>query len=290
LFGRIKNYVFYSHEQFAIFLLTFISSKTFYEIHDFPGNQVIYRCLFKRIRGIVTTNKWKAEELAKRFSTPKHSILTVPNAVDLESFSNDLKIEEMRKKLNLPLSDYLIGYVGALKTMGMEKGLTTAILALEFLPTNYKLYIIGGDSDEDMEYYKTFANGHHFLDRVIFAGHVPHKDIPTYISACNSLIAPFPENDHYSYYMSPMKIFEYMASKRPIILTDLPSLREILKDGETALFVPPSDSKALSGAIEKVAKDNELGHRLSENAYREVREKYTWVKRAEKILTFLRQF
>src|ERR1700722_14354588 len=46
LVGKSKDYVFYSHEQFALFLLTFVSKKTFYEIHDFPGNQKIYHKLF----------------------------------------------------------------------------------------------------------------------------------------------------------------------------------------------------------------------------------------------------
>src|ERR1700733_775808 len=218
--GKIKKYVFYSHEQFALFLLTFISKKTFYEMHDFPGQQKIYRRFFTRIAGVIATNTWKAEELSKRFYLSKQKILVVPNAVDIESFSTSNSKKEARKKLGLAQEEYIFGYVGGLKTMGMEKGVATAILALQFLPQNFKFYVIGVDSFGDVERYKThvlkeYSVTQNLLDRVIFAGQIPHTDVPLHISACDLVIAPFPKNDHYSYYMSPMKIFEYMASKRP---------------------------------------------------------------------------
>lgn len=288
LFRKINDYVFYSHEQFAIFLLTLLSKRTFYEIHDFPGQYKIYDRLFKRIGGVVTTNKWKGEELSKRFNFPKSSILVVPNAVDIENFSIDLSQKDARKKLDLSNENYLFGYVGTLKTMGMEKGVSTAILSLKFLSENFKLYIVGGDSVDDLKYYQTLALENNLSDRIIFVGQIPHKDIPLYMNACDSLIAPFPKNDHYSYYMSPMKIFEYMASRKPIIVTDLPSLREILKDGETALFVPPSDPEALAKSIIMLSENNIMSQKLSENAYQEVAKKYTWRKRSQNIAIFLK--
>jgi glycosyltransferase involved in cell wall biosynthesis len=88
--------------------------------------------------------------------------------------------------------------------------------------------------------------------------------------------------------MSPLKIFEYMASKRPIIATNLPSLREILVDGENAILVPPGSPGALAGAIKRLSGDNALCAKLAENAYLDVSEKYTWKMRAEKIISFIK--
>lgn len=87
--------------------------------------------------------------------------------------------------------------------------------------------------------------------------------------------------------MSPMKVFEYMASNRPIIATDLPTIMEILIDQETAILVSPDDSRALARGIEKVMVNRQVGQSLSEVAYKEVLEKYTWEKRAKKIIEFL---
>jgi glycosyltransferase involved in cell wall biosynthesis len=84
-----------------------------------------------------------------------------------------------------------------------------------------------------------------------------------------------------------MKLFEYMASKKPLIVTDLPSLREIVSDEINGLIVPPSDPEALARAIKRLSDDKLLARKLAENAYLEVLEKYTWQKRSQKIITFL---
>jgi glycosyltransferase involved in cell wall biosynthesis len=192
-----------------------------------------------------------------------------------------------RKKLGIKNQSKIFGYVGTLKTMGMEKGVATAIRCLKNLPVEYSLYVVGGEK-EDIEYYKKISDNEGISDRVIFAGKVSHGDVPLHISACDCLVAPFPENEHYSYFMSPLKIFEYMASKRPMVVSDLPSLREVLRDGDTALFIRPDNSADLAQAILKVCSDTDLYKKLSENAYKDVLENYTWKKRAEKILSFIR--
>ncbi len=289
VFGKLSEYVFYSHEQFVLFVLTFLSKKTFYEVHDFPGQQKMYNVLFSRIRGVVTTNTWKAKKLSERFHLSKNEVCTVFNAVDIDDFSSPLSTDEARKKLGLESHGFLIGYIGGLLTKGMDKGVGTAIDSLAFLPHSYKLFVVGGEAPQDIELYKTYAIEKGLQERVVFVGPVSHTDVSLYSSACDCLVAPFPRNDHYSYYMSPMKIFEYMASQRPMIVTDLPSLREIVKDSVTGIIVQPSDPKGLAMAVERVTTDKELADTLANDAYTEVSEKYTWHKRAQKILAFLKQ-
>lgn len=280
---KINSYYFYSHEQFAILFLTILSKETIYEAHDFPGNKILYRILFKRLKAIVVTNRWKSEELARLFHVPKNKIVTVPNAVDLKDFASNFSKEESRKILNLPTDIYLVGYVGALKTMGMEKGISILIDSISFLSKNYKLYIVGG-SKGDIEYYDEYASKKNIKDQIIFAGNILHKEIDLHMKACDCLVAPYPKTDHYSYYMSPMKIFEYLASGRPMIVTDLPSVREIV-DEKTAILVPPNDARALAVAVEKIINNKEETHTLISNARREVQEKYTWQNRARIILS-----
>ncbi|MCX6701652.1 MAG: glycosyltransferase family 4 protein [Candidatus Zambryskibacteria bacterium] len=287
MFGKIGEYVFYSHEQVALLFLTYFSKRTFYEAHDFPEQQKKYNLFFKRITGTISTNHWKTKEFTKRFNLSENRILTVPNAVDLKYFSNNLSKKEARYKLNLPEAGYLVGYVGTLKTMGMEKGVATAIDSLKFLSADYKLYIVGGEQ-KDIDYYKAYAKELDLLQKVIFVGNVPHIDISLHMSACDYLIAPYPNTEHYSHYMSPMKMFEYMASGRPIIATDLPSIREILSDKETAILVAPGLPEALAGAVEGLTNDSQLAQTLAETAYGEVKEKYTWERRAKKVLEFVK--
>ena len=57
------------------------------------------------------------------------------------------------------------------------------------------------------------------------------------------LVLPNPASAISSAFTSPLKLFEYMASGRPIVASDLPSLREVLRDGENALLVAPGNPR-----------------------------------------------
>lgn len=87
-------------------------------------------------------------------------------------------------------------------------------------------------------------------------------------------------------FTSPLKLFEYMAARVPIVASDLPSTREILCDGVNALLVQPNNPRALADGIQKILNDSQLAERLAQNAYEDV-SGYTWEKRAERIIHFL---
>jgi len=77
-----------------------------------------------------------------------------------------------------------------------------------------------------------------------------------------------------------------MASKRPIIATDLPSIREVLSE-KNAIIVKPGDPSDLANGIKKILEDKELAEQISQQAFRDV-DNYTWEKRVESILDFIR--
>lgn len=257
--------------------------RVFLELHSLPKKiTCLHRYVYGCVEGIVVLTSFIRSKLVTE-GVPEEKIFIAPDAVRLENFLDQLPVSEARKNLNLSSDDVLFGYVGTLKTMGMEKGVSTAIDALVFLPIKYKLFVVGGE-EKDIEYYKAYAQERDLLKRIIFAGKITHTLVPLYMSSCDILVAPFPDIEHYRWYMSPLKIFEYMASMRPIIVTNLPSLKEVLTDGETALFVPPSDPTQLAKTIEQLANNRDLYEKLVTNAHREVTERYTWRKRAEHIL------
>ena len=111
------------------------------------------------------------------------------------------------------------------------------------------------------------------------------KKIGNFQKACDILLMPFPWCEHYAYYMSPLKMFEYMASQRPIIASDLPSIREVL-DEKNCLFCKPDNADDLAEKINfLVVKDN-FGRSIAAEAYNKVKD-YTWAKRAKNILEFI---
>jgi glycosyltransferase involved in cell wall biosynthesis len=66
------------------------------------------------------------------------------------------------------------------------------------------------------------------------------------------------------------------AFKKPVIVTNVGALPEVVDDGATGLIVPPKDAGPLSGAIIKLLKDDELARTMGENAYRKMNNELSW--------------
>ena len=90
-------------------------------------------------------------------------------------------------------------------------------------------------------------------------------------------------------WMSPLKLFEYMATGLPIVSSDLPVLREILSHEENALLAPPRDVEAWVAAIQRLTGDPELRRRLGDAARRQQRRLHTWEARARAVLAGLEE-
>ena len=89
-----------------------------------------------------------------------------------------------------------------------------------------------------------------------------------------------------SLWMSPLKMFEFMLSGRPVIASDLSALREILRNSENAILVPPDDIDAWLDALRRLD-STELRYQLAKKAYREASASYTWDSRVKAILNHL---
>jgi glycosyltransferase involved in cell wall biosynthesis len=79
-----------------------------------------------------------------------------------------------------------------------------------------------------------------------------------------------------------LKLFEYLALGKPIVASDLPSIREVLSDGRTALLVPPGDAAALACAISRLVSDPELGDDLGTAALA-LAPSFSWDARAARL-------
>jgi glycosyltransferase involved in cell wall biosynthesis len=85
-------------------------------------------------------------------------------------------------------------------------------------------------------------------------------------------------------WMSPLKVFGYMAAARPIICSDLPVLREVIEDGRNGLLVPPSDPDAWATALKRLIEDKPLRERLATAAYTDFLSRHTWRQRASRVI------
>ncbi|PIR74187.1 MAG: hypothetical protein COU35_03965 [Candidatus Magasanikbacteria bacterium CG10_big_fil_rev_8_21_14_0_10_47_10] len=261
--------------------------KTAFEVHRvFATKQWAFQLFTKRVTHVIAVTEGLKQQYKKMH--PSRDILIQPDAVDMDIFASDISIEQARQQagLGMLLGSYVVGYFGRFSTMGMQKGIDSILESLVSVPTAHFLCV--GGTDTDIAHYTRKADALGVKKRVHFKGFVTRREVALYQKACNALLMPFPYTEHFAYCMSPLKMFEYMASKRPIIASDLPSVREILADQKNALLVKPGDSKSLAHAIRDIQNNTSVSTRLCLQAFEDV-QRYTWYARADHILTRMRE-
>ena len=159
------------------------------------------------------------------------------------------------------------------------KGVYTLADSLKYLGKNIRLIIVGGSIDT-LPSFKRYVIDNNIKNIEIVGFVKQHKTIE-FIEKADVLILPNSARDKMSYYTSPIKLFEYMASKRPIVASRLPSIEEILEDEKNAVLFEPDNPVDLAKKIKWVINNN--CDDIVSQAYNDVQE-YTWDKRAEKIM------
>jgi glycosyltransferase involved in cell wall biosynthesis len=214
---------------------------------------------------------------------PASRVMVAHDGVRRARFENLPAQDAARRELGWPPDAFIVGYVGRLHTMGLNKGVDTLVDALAQLD-GLALALVGGPDDMAAALRCRWRD--HGLPEAAFlyAGQVPPARVPLYLRAFDVCVMPLPWTQQFAYYASPLKLFEYMAAGRPIVASDLPAWADVVQDGETALLVPPGDADALAVALARLRGDAELCARLADNARARALAHYTWDARARAIL------
>jgi len=234
--------------------------------------------------GYVTITDGLARELARRFGLRTH-LAIVPDGVTLPADSPlqprvpPATIDDSRTTQAADPHRFTIGYAGHLYPW---KGVHLVIEAIAAL-TDTQGLIVGGHAQEgDLARVKALAMELDCVSRITFTGQVPPVDVPPLLRRADVLTLPNPASAISTAFTSPLKLFEYMASGRPIVASDLPSIREVLTDGHNAVLVQPGNPQALTAGIRTIKEDAALGERLARQALDDVKE-YTWERRAARL-------
>lgn len=175
-------------------------------------------------------------------------------------------------------------YVG--KT-SLEKGTDVIVDAVARIP-GATLLVAGGPTEDDLAPFRAQAERLRIADRVRFATWIPQDELFPLIRSARVAVHPLPGrgSKEWRIYTCPLKILEYMALGTPVVATDLPAVREIVRPECTGVLVPPDRPDALADAIRRVRDDRELARRLRTAAMRRVAA-WSHARRAEKLFSFL---
>jgi glycosyltransferase involved in cell wall biosynthesis len=239
--------------------------------------------VWKAADGYVTITTGLKEELERRFGS-RARVAVIPDgtrAVGPGAEGLGIGIGRVQGAEEGRGQGFTIGYAGHLYPW---KGVDLVIEAIAALPDTRGL-IVGGHADEaDLARVKALAAQVFCSDRVTFTGMLPPADVAARLRDADVLVLPNPASALSSSFTSPLKLFEYMASGRPIVASSLPSMREVLTDGRNAVLVEPGNPQALTAGIRRIKEDPALGDRIARQAIEDVRD-YTWARRAGRLET-----
>jgi len=272
----------YTRSITAAFLLLLYGKAVVFEVHEpYEGKAPRIRNMFRyiinhsRLVKLVVISQALKEYYLSNFRRSEDLILVSHDGADPFPSAEPI----------LKGGEFKIGYVGSLYSgKGME-----ILIPLAAACPEVKFHVVGGNKGQ-IDENKLKAKG---INNLVFHGFKSQQELPSYIASFDAVIAPYTSTvivsekagaNNLALWMSPLKIFEYMSAGKPIVTSDLPVIREILTDGDTALLCNPSSLEAWERAVTALSKDTALRHKLSKNSLILFTEKYTWKKRAEQIL------
>lgn len=271
---RTRPDIVYSRDESIVYSFSFFIDNLVWETHGWKRNARVAR-IGRRVKKIVAiTEAAKKRYLESGFAGA--TILVAPDGVD-DSFFAPVDKGEARRELGLPVGATIALYAGLLDKW---KGYKTLLAASPRLTSSGVSVVVVGGTDEQIA---PLRAAH---PEVTFTGFIPYRRLPLVQAAADVLVIPNSAASVVSAeYTSPLKLFAHMAAERPIVVSDIASLREVLDDA-SAYFFAPDDSEALARAVVLALSDTDGAARRARHAKELVR-RYTWERRAENILSFI---
>lgn len=284
LIRKNKFDVIYSRNQYTSipFVLFGFAEICILELHT-KHHDFITRFIVKKVKRIIVISKGLESYYSQ--VTNRKDLIVVPSGVNIEQFEGVTSKDEMRKNLDLPAEKLIFSYVGKYKSMGESKGVDDIIAAFSEVykkRPDIHLFIVGLE-DNEFTQVTELANSHRLPQASYTLRHLDQKKFSQYIIASDVLLMNYPGTEHYSQYMSPTKLFAYMASGKPIISSNLPSITEAAFI-RGSIFVEPGNVNSYAEAMISMCDDYNTFYGESVRNKEEVK-KFSWRKRAEIILS-----
>ena len=279
---KIKPDIVYGRFLWGVWLAAMLGIDVIYEMH-FPvkymtrGGKICFTSLTKRrrLRHLVVISHALKKMIKNDVSGKK--IIVAHDGADV--IDKDIQTVISDKNGNRKK----VGYIGHLYP---GRGIELILKMASVLP-DIDFHIIGGLED-DIKARKRGIKG----NNIFFYGFIPPSLTNSYIHNYDMLVMPYQKKvttsgDKFgdtSQWMSPLKMFEYMASGKPIIASDLPVLREVLEQGKNAILVDPENIDGWVSAIQYLAENEKARERIAQQALMDLKQSYTWEKRAQRVL------
>ena len=282
ILGKHQQLV-YGRSLIPLLLLAILGRNIIYEIHTPPHNRLKWMLLdmlvrIKSCRRIVVISQRLKDALRPKISTDK--ILVAHDGADMPEEENseympDEYLKDFQRVRNAGYTGHLYPGKGGELIIEMAKKMK-----------DMNFHIFGGLKEDR----RRLTSKGEIPSNVVFHGIIEHYKVASVIRRMDVLLLPVLRKV-YAYggrniadFMSPLKLFEYMASGVPIVCSDIPVLREVLEHGHNALLCDPDNLNEWTDALSELLSDSETARRIAGNAKADCLQKYTWSMRAENVI------
>jgi phosphatidylinositol alpha-mannosyltransferase len=203
----------------------------------------ILRPIWAKLRVRIAVSGAASAFVGRRF---RDCLRVIPNGCDLDLFAG------AAPRGDLPPGRRVV-WVGRLDE---QKGFPVAVRAFSDLSPEFAdlTFVVVGEGRD--------RSAVSLLDpdtrrRLVLAGSVVHGELPAYLSRADVFVAPALGQESFG-----IVLVEAMAAGVPVVASDIPGYREVVRNGVDGILVPPGDPVALAGAVRRVLLDPALGSRL----------------------------
>jgi len=279
---RLKPDMVYSRSIWEAMFAVCLGMPTIFEAHAPISGRVtsgLFRVFLKsrHLRRIVVISEALGQHIQQQHQYPSNRIVLARDAADIPDRLFSTPVIWPGREAHLQA-----GYVGSLvegRGLDLIGEMAATLPAVDF-------HIVGGSPGQIAFWTKRMSSGN-----VYFHGSKKPGEIPGYLDRFDILLAPYQKKvmiglgDYdTTKWMSPMKLFEYMAAGKAIVCSDLPALREFMRHDDNAILCPPEDTVSWCAAVRRLSESPTLQESLGLRARNDVERYYTWKMRAQTVL------
>lgn len=287
--------IYYGRSLLALFIVK--NKRPFiYESHIKPNRKIFYaleKLLLKNknlIKLIVISNELKNEYLKLFHFLSEDDITVLHDGADKVERNYTEKDIPQTFKDNIKCNQPVIGYIGHLypgKCMEV-------MIEVAQKRKNYDFHVVGGT----IEWVDKWKEECEILgiENIKFYGYINNSVVNNYYAGIDIVILPFSNNiyfnsdkkDDIGKWISPLKLFEAMANGKAILASSLPSIKEVLVDGENALLADPNNIEQWCEKLDFLYENAELRKQIGDKARIDLEKKYSWDCRAKMVLSIIK--
>lgn len=221
---------------------------------------------YKRMDSLLAVSKNIGDGLTFYYKIAKDKINAVYNGVNLKRFDN---IQDSKARI-----ENSILYVGALRK---RKNVSRIIKALSLISDKLDVHLtIIGQGPEEKNL-MALAKDLNLIQKIRFINSIDYDELPKYYRACDLfMLLSFSEG-------LPKVILEAMASRKPVIASDIPAHRELIQDGQNGFLVDPKNPEQIAEKTALLLTKKELAQQMGNRSRRIIENSFTWEKVAERV-------